>query len=77
MRIRLTKTGTVVDFCDGYAARLIEQGQAVPVPAAVPEAAAQAPAKGPEAASRRPAGERKVRGRGKDAADGTEKPHSK
>ncbi|MBR3740532.1 MAG: hypothetical protein IKN04_08735 [Clostridia bacterium] len=43
MKIKMLKTGEIVEHESGYAARLIEQGKAVPAP---PEPVEEKPAKG-------------------------------
>lgn len=43
MKIKMLKTGEIVERDSGYAARLIEQGKAIP---ADPEPAIEKPAKG-------------------------------
>lgn len=45
MRVTILKTGETAEFDDSYAARLIEQGRAIPSPAAdeAEEPAAQTP----------------------------------
>lgn len=47
MKVKIIKTGKIEEFNPGYAVRLIEQGQAIPVDV-VPEPA-PAPAKGGKA----------------------------
>ena len=59
MKVKIIATGRVEAFDDGYAARLLEQGRALPVPAEKPAARREAePARAEKKAAGKPAADK-------------------